>query len=151
MNVYPDKLKQTLERKVMPVYFFSGDEPLQLMEAADLVRSVCKQAGFAETERFHVDNARSFDWQAFAMSGNSMSLFGDKKVVNLHIPSGKPGTEGAAALKNGVNHHLTMRCLLSFPASRKAVFKPARGSRQLTRSASRCRCGRCQRKRCMAG
>lgn len=99
MNVYPDKLKQTLERKVMPVYFFSGDEPLQLMEAADLVRSVCKQAGFAETERFHVDNARSFDWQAFAMSGNSMSLFGDKKVVNLHIPSGKPGTEGAAALK----------------------------------------------------
>jgi len=99
MNVYPDKLRQTLERKLMPVYFFSGEEPLQLMEAADLVRSTCKNAGFAESERFHVDNARSFDWQAFMLSGNSMSLFGDKKVVNLYLPSGKPGTEGSAALK----------------------------------------------------
>jgi len=99
MNVYPDKLKQTLERKLMPVYFFSGDEPLQIMEAVDLVRGVFRQAGFAESERFHVDNARSFDWQAFTMSGNSMSLFGDKKIVNLHLPLGKPGAEGAAALK----------------------------------------------------
>jgi len=99
MNVYPDKLQQTLERKLMPVYFFCGDEPLQIMEAADLVRKFCKQNGFMESERFHVDNARSFDWQAFSMAGNSMSLFGDKKVVNLHIPLGKPGTEGSAALK----------------------------------------------------
>jgi DNA polymerase-3 subunit delta len=99
MNVYPDKLKQTLQRKLMPAYFFSGDEPLQMMEAADLVRSHCREAGYTESERFHVDNARSFDWQAFLMSGNSMSLFGDRKVVNLYLPSGKPGTEGASTLK----------------------------------------------------
>lgn len=99
MNVYPDKLAHTLERKLMPVYLFSGDEPLQLMEAADQVRAACRGAGFSESERHHVDNARSFDWQGLAMSGNSMSLFGDKKVINLHIPSGKPGTEGASVLK----------------------------------------------------
>lgn len=78
----------------------SGDEPLQMMEAADQIRVACREAGFSGTERYQVDNARSFDWQALAMSGNTMSLFGDKKIVGLHIPSGKPGTEGAKALKN---------------------------------------------------
>lgn len=77
----------------------SGDEPLQLMEGADQIRAACRKAGFSGTERYQVDNARSFDWQALAMSGNTMSLFGDKKIVGLHIPSGKPGTEGSKALK----------------------------------------------------
>ncbi len=76
-----------------------GDEPLQQMEAADQVRAACRQAGYTGTERYQVDNARSFDWQALAMSGNTLSLFGDKKIIGLHIPSGKPGTEGGKALK----------------------------------------------------
>lgn len=99
MNVYPDNLAQALSRKLAPVYMICGDEPLQMMESADQIRLACKTAGFTNSERYQVDNARSFDWQALAMSGNTMSLFGDKKVINLHIPNGKPGTEGAAALK----------------------------------------------------
>lgn len=99
MNVYPDNLAQALSRKLAPVYMICGDEPLQIMEAADQIRAACKAADFTNSERYQVDNARSFDWQALAMSGNTMSLFGDKKVINLHIPSGKPGTAGSAALK----------------------------------------------------
>lgn len=99
MNVYPDKLEQALSRAIVPVYMINGDEPLQQMEAADQIRAACRAAGYTDSERYQVDNARSFDWQGLAMSGNSMSLFGDKKIINLHIPSGKPGTEGAAALK----------------------------------------------------
>ena len=99
MNVYPDTLPKALDRGIAPVYMISGDEPLQIMEASDAIRAACRKAGFVQSERYQVDNARSFDWQALAMSGDTLSLFGDKKVVNLHIPSGKPGTEGAAALK----------------------------------------------------
>lgn len=99
MNVYPDNLAQALSRKLVPVYMISGDEPLQIMEAADQIRTACRGAGFTNSERYQVDNARSFDWQSLAMSGNTMSLFGDRKIINLHIPTGKPGTEGAAALK----------------------------------------------------
>ncbi len=99
MNVYPDKLAQALSHGLAPVYLITGDEPLQQMEAADQIRTACREAGFTDSERYQVDNARSFDWQALTMSGNSMSLFGDKKVINLHLPTGKPGTEGASALK----------------------------------------------------
>ena len=99
MNVYPDTLPKALAKGLAPVYMISGDEPLQVMEAADQIRAACRKAGFTGNERYQVDNARSFDWQALAMSGNTMSLFGDKKVVALHIPSGKPGTEGSKALK----------------------------------------------------
>jgi len=99
MNVYPDSLPKALAKSIAPVYMISGDEPLQQMEAADQIRAACRKAGFTGTERYQVDNARSFDWQALAMSGNTMSLFGDKKVVGLHIPSGKPGAEGSKALK----------------------------------------------------
>ena len=99
MNAYPETLPKALAKGLAPVYMISGDEPLQLMEAADQIRAACRKAGYTGNERYQVDNARSFDWQALAMSGNTMSLFGDKKVVGLHIPSGKPGTEGAKALK----------------------------------------------------
>ncbi len=100
MNVYPDNLTQALSRKLAPVYMITGDEPLQMMEAADEIRAACRQAGFTDSERYQVDNARSFDWQALTMAGQTMSLFGDKKVINLHIPSGKPGVEGASSLKS---------------------------------------------------
>jgi DNA polymerase-3 subunit delta len=100
VNVFPDTLPKALTRSLAPVYLITGDEPLQMMEAADQIRVACRDAGFSSSERYQVDNARSFDWQALAMSGNTMSLFGDKKIINLHLPNGKPGTEGAAALRN---------------------------------------------------
>ncbi len=99
MNVFPDTLPKALAKKISPIYLITGDEPLQMMEGADSVRAACREAGFTNSERYQVDNVRSFDWQGLQMSGNTLSLFGDKKVINLHLPNGKPGTEGANALK----------------------------------------------------
>lgn len=96
MKLYPDKLATHLNQGLLPVYFFSGDEPLQLGEAADAVRKQAREAGFTEREVMHAD--KGFDWNELLASGNAMSLFAERKVIDLRFPSGKPGKDGAAAL-----------------------------------------------------
>jgi DNA polymerase-3 subunit delta len=96
MKLYPEKLKAHLKGNLLPVYFFSGDEPLQLGEAADAVRHYAREQGFTEREVMHVE--RGFDWNELLASSNSMSLFAEKKIIDLRLPSGKPGKEGGAAL-----------------------------------------------------
>ena len=127
MNVYPDTLPKALAKTIAPIYMISGDEPLQIMEAADQIRAACRKSGYTGTERHQVDNARTFDWQSLAMSGNTMSLFGDKKIIGLHIPSGKPGTEGAQVLKKWCESPPPDAVLLSQLVARKGGFRPARG------------------------
>jgi DNA polymerase III subunit delta len=96
MKLYPDKLESQLKQGLLPVYFFSGDEPLQLGEAADTVRKQARGEGFTEREVMHVD--KGFDWNELLASGNAMSLFAERKLIDLRLPSGKPGKDGAAAL-----------------------------------------------------
>ncbi len=80
-----------------PLYIFSGDEPLLMMEAMDQLRSTAKKLGF--TDREVMMQERGFDWSALMNAGQTMSLFGDKRWVELRIPTGKPGRDGADALK----------------------------------------------------
>ena len=80
-----------------PLYVFSGDEPLLMMEAMDQLRSLAKAAGF--TEREVLLQERGFDWSQLLSAGQTMSLFGDKRWLELRIPTGKPGRDGAEALK----------------------------------------------------
>ena len=82
---------------MLPLYIFSGDEPLLMMEAMDQLRSVAKKLGF--TDREVIVQERGFDWSALMNAGQTMSLFGDKRWVELRIPTGKPGRDGADALK----------------------------------------------------
>ena len=82
---------------MLPLYIFSGDEPLLMMEAMDQLRLVAKNLGF--TEREVMLQERGFDWSALMSAGQTMSLFGDKRWVDLRIPTGKPGRDGADALK----------------------------------------------------
>ena len=82
---------------MLPLYIFSGDEPLLMMEAIDQLRLVAKKLGF--TEREVMLQERGFDWSALMNAGQTMSLFGDKRWVDLRIPTGKPGRDGADALK----------------------------------------------------
>ena len=82
---------------MLPLYVFSGDEPLLMMEAMDQLRSVAKTLGF--TDREVMVQERGFDWSALMNAGQTMSLFGDKRWVELRIPTGKPGRDGADALK----------------------------------------------------
>jgi len=96
MKLYPDKLDAHLRQELLPVYFISGDEPLQLGESADAVRRAAREQGFTEREIMHVE--RGFDWNELLASANAMSLFAERKIIDLRMPSGSPGKEGGAVL-----------------------------------------------------
>ncbi len=83
-------------KNLAPVYFVSGDEPMQQGEAADTIRLAAREAGYQTREVFSVESG--FDWGDFSMAAESLSLFSDKKILDLRLPSGKPGTDGAKAL-----------------------------------------------------
>lgn len=92
-----DQLRQHLERGVRSLYVVYGDSPLLVLEAADVLRQAAKKAGFSERE---VLTALSgFNWQQLHEAGGSLSLFGERKLLDLRIPNGKPGKEGSAALQ----------------------------------------------------
>lgn len=82
---------------IKSLYIFSGDEPLLMMEAIDQLRAVARKMGY--TEREVLLQERGFDWSQLLNAGQTMSLFGDKRWVELRIPTGKPGRDGAEALK----------------------------------------------------
>jgi len=95
MRLKPEQLPAALQ-KLLPVYFISGDEPLQVGEMADVVRNAARQAGFGTREIFSVETA--FEWNQLAVSADSFSIFADKKIIDLRLPSGTPGTDGAKVL-----------------------------------------------------
>ncbi len=101
MKIKPDQLKSYLQKSLQtkqlsPIFIISGDEPLLSQEAADAVRSTARQLEFTERETFDID-AR-FDWNLVFNETNSLSLFSDKKILELRITSGKPGDKGSKAL-----------------------------------------------------
>lgn len=96
MKLKADQLKDSLQKKLFPIYFISGDEPLQLGEAADAVRLAAKKAGYENREVFLVD--AKFSWNQLAVAADSLSIFSDRQIIDLRIPSGKPGKAGANAL-----------------------------------------------------
>lgn len=79
-----------------PVYLLAGEEHLLLLEAADALRARSRELGY--TERDVLDVESNFDWDALARAGASMSLFASRRVIDLRLPTGKPGKDGAAAL-----------------------------------------------------
>ncbi len=92
-----EQLEAHLARELRSLYVIHGDEPLLSMEAADAVRARARAAGF--TERCVLLAERGFDWGELAASGASLSLFGDRKLIELRLSSGKPGTEGSQAIE----------------------------------------------------
>ncbi|HSO99847.1 MAG TPA: DNA polymerase III subunit delta, partial [Thioalkalivibrio sp.] len=97
MRLKPDQLSRHLEQGLASVYLFSGDEPLQLMEAADAVRAAARARGFTEREVFTAD--KGFDWGALSAASDSLSLFAEQRILELRLPTGKPGTQGAKVLE----------------------------------------------------
>jgi len=97
MNLRPNQLAAHLERTLASVYTIHGDEPLLAIEAGDAIRAAARKAGCEEREVLVAE--RGFDWDAFRAAIANLGLFGTRKVIDLRIPSGKPGVEGAAALE----------------------------------------------------
>jgi DNA polymerase-3 subunit delta len=92
-----EQLEGHLGRDLRPLYAIHGDEPLLSLEAADAIRAKARAKGF--TERVVLLAERNFDWSELAASGASMSLFGERKLIELRVPSGKPGADGAQAIE----------------------------------------------------
>ncbi|MFN7085072.1 MAG: DNA polymerase III subunit delta [Burkholderiales bacterium] len=97
MRITTEHLQQHLARELKPLYAVFGDETLLALEAADRIRAAARAAGYAEREILTAD--AGFKWKELAFAGDSRSLFAAKKLLELRIPGGKPGTEGSQALQ----------------------------------------------------
>jgi DNA polymerase III subunit delta len=91
-----DLTKLLAASDLKPVWLIAGPEHLIVMEAADRLRARARELGYAEREIHDVDNR--FNWNDLAMSGAAMSLFATRRVIELRMPTGKPGKEGSAAI-----------------------------------------------------
>lgn len=98
MQLAVAQLANHLQKGLRPLYTLHGDEPLLLQEAADAIRAAARAQGYTERSVHTVAGAH-FDWSAVLAAGSSLSLFADKQVVEVRIPSGKPGKDGSAALQ----------------------------------------------------
>ncbi len=90
------QLKAHLEGPLAPLYLLHGDEPLLVIEAADALRAAARAQGFDEREVLVA--GPGFRWEQLAQAGGNLSLFGGNKLIDLRIPTGKPGREGGEAL-----------------------------------------------------
>ena len=96
MQLRFEQLDTHLAKGLSAVYAIHGDEPLLALEAADAVRAAARKRGFSDREVF--EPGRHFDWSEFQHALASLSLFGGRKIVELRLPTGKPGADGAAAI-----------------------------------------------------
>ncbi len=96
MKLNLGQLTTHLQKTLAPIYVISGDEPFQVGEACAAIREKARSQGFSERQVFHVD--AKFDWQEFAASASAMSLFAERKLIELRIPTAKPGDEGTKSL-----------------------------------------------------
>lgn len=96
MKLAPAQLTKHLQGSLSSIYVVSGDDPLLCQEASDAIRSAARQQGFDERQVFSAD--ANFDWGQLLQAGASMSLFAERRLLELRLPSGKPGDKGAAAL-----------------------------------------------------
>ncbi len=100
MNLRPDQLGAQLDKPLAPLWVLHGNEPLLVLEAADAIRAAARRQGFEERETLVV--GQGFRWDSLALAAGNMSLFGGAKLIDLRIPTGKPGRDGGDALQRYV-------------------------------------------------
>lgn len=98
MQLRIDALDTHLAKPLAPLYVVTSDEHLLALEASDKIRKAARAQGFSEREVMTVE--RGFKWGELLAANQSQSLFGDKKLIELRIPTGKPGKDGGQALQN---------------------------------------------------
>lgn len=97
MRVKPEQLAGHLKQGLAPLYLVFGDEPLLVQEAADAIRAAARREGYGERELFTVESG--FSWQNLLASGSNLSLFAEKRIAELRMPTGKPGVEGSKTIE----------------------------------------------------
>lgn len=101
MQVYPNRFDETLTRGLRQVYLVFGDEPQQKMQIIQQIRESAMQQGFDERQSLVADN--QFQWNNLLEATQSLSLFSSRQFIELELPTGKPGTEGAKLLSELAN------------------------------------------------
>ena len=98
MQVRPDQLAAQLQKGLRPIYTVWGDEPLLAQEAGDAIRAAARASGCSERQVHTVAGAH-FDWSGLLGASMAMSLFSQRQLIEIRIPSGKPGKDGSEALQ----------------------------------------------------
>ena len=102
MQIKLEQLGPALRKSLLPVYLISGNEPLQVGEAADDIRQMARQAGYADREVLDMDEVNA--WHELHTEAESLSIFADKKLIDLRLASAKPGQDGGKALAAYCQH-----------------------------------------------
>ena len=108
MQFRPDQLTAHLQKGLRPLYTLWGDEPLLVQEAADAIRAAARAAGHTERQ-VHTVSGAHYNWSGLLGASQAMSLFADKQIIEIRIPSGKPGKEGSEALQR----YCALNCALT--------------------------------------
>lgn len=96
-QICPDQLANKLAQGLLPIYFIHGDETLLVNECADAIRAEARAQGYSDRQVFTYESG--FDWNRLLVASDSLSLFSALRILELRIPNGKPGQEGAKILR----------------------------------------------------
>jgi len=98
MHIHPASLSQHLQKQLLSFYTVYGEESLLAIEAADLIRSKAHMNGYIEREVFTIDS--QFKKSDLLLKSNNLSLFGEQRIIDIRVPSGRPGKEGGKAIED---------------------------------------------------
>lgn len=134
MKVNPDQLNTFLQKKAQDsqaqprAFLLTGNEPFQMMQAADTIRNYARHLGYTERDILHAD--ASFKWGELTGVSNSLSLFSEKKLIDLRIETKTPGKAGSAAIRDYMQDApsdklLLVHCPKLMAAARNAAWVKA--------------------------
>ena len=127
MQLALNQLEAHLGKGLKPLYLLHGDEPLLQQEAQDAIRASARERGYSERSSYTVQGAH-FDWSAVLAAAGSLSLFADRQIIEIRIPSGKPGKGGSVALQQiaaSAQGNDSVLTLVSLPRVDKATRSSA--------------------------
>lgn len=110
LKLKPEHLKAHIQDGLAPIYLVSGDVQLLVQEACDIVRQRARLEGFNERIVMHADTR--FDWQELLQTAQSMSLFSERRLIELRLPSARPGDPGSKVLQSYCEHPVAGNVLL---------------------------------------
>ncbi len=96
MKIPANQLSSSVQKSLLSCYLVSGDEPLLVQEALDTIRAGARGQGFGARELYVV--TAGFDWAELTGSSANLSLFAEKRIIELRLPTGKPGRQGGASI-----------------------------------------------------
>ncbi len=132
MQVSTPQLRDHLKKGIQAIYFVFGDEPLQIRDNTDMLRKAAIYHGYEEREVYHADS--SFDWDKLQQAACEISLFSSKKLIEIYLPTGKPGDKGSKAIINYCQNIIEDNVVLIYTSELESSSKRSKWFKQLQSS-----------------